>query len=241
MPLVLLLIAMAFIIIAILEALAIYSQGTIYRNEKQMPFQHYINTYWVRTFQSLHILHVLWVLFFLVSTCDFIVTGATLNWYYKVNNETASQSENVKEKSNFGSSVYRYFRYHLGSVAMGGLLMAIFSLIKFIYTLVTPDEYGKVQFKWTMSIKSFIDTFCCCCVGYVFNCINGGAYSYIHLTGRPYCRSAINAFSLKLREIFLTPIITFFNMVKITNILVIFDCDSYRDHNADCADCFHLH
>ena len=97
---------------------------------------------------------------------------------------------------------------------MGSFLMAIFGVIKFIYVVISSSESNKIeQSQCADSVKKMVDTVCCCCVNYVFNCINSGAYTIIHLTGKPYCHSALESIGIKMTEIFTTPIINYLNMV----------------------------
>ncbi len=58
-----------------------------------------------------------------------------------------------------------------------------------------------------------METLCCCCTKYCFNCLNSGTYAYINLFGRQYCHSSIDVLCLKIQEMFCTPIIAFLNTV----------------------------
>jgi hypothetical protein len=125
LPFVLFLIMLVFLTVWILEALGYYSMGIPVTEDKQLPFQHFTSTNFVKIMIVFHIFHLLWVLCFLVESCDFLVSGAAASWYYR------------KEEP-FHASYMRYFRYHVGSVAMGSFLMALFGMLRFLYQLLNP-------------------------------------------------------------------------------------------------------
>lgn len=91
-------------------------------------------------------------------------------------------------------------RYHMGSVAFGSFLQTVFGVVKFLYRILTPEQTTKFQLNVTNDFKKVVDMLCCCCVSYVFNCINSGTYGYIHLRGLSYCAASLEVLELKVRE-----------------------------------------
>lgn len=131
-----------------------------------------------------HLFQLFWVVCFLVETGDFLIAGAAASWYFQ-------------RPSPFAESFKRYSRYHIGSVAFGSFLMALFAFIKFLYELLTPektDEQGCMA-----SWKKFCDCCCFLCISYIFNCFNSGAYTFIHISGQNYCTSAFEVLGLKVK------------------------------------------
>jgi hypothetical protein len=63
------------------------------------------------------------------------------------------------------------------------------------------------------SYKKFCDCLCCLCVSYLFNCFNSGAYTTINLTGDNYCKSALQAFKLKLENIATSAVVAIIQVV----------------------------
>jgi hypothetical protein len=82
LPFILFVLTVGYLILGIFEALSFYSMGTVYRNERELPFQHFITTWKVKGLLALHIFHVLWVVAFFMETNDFIISGTAANWYY---------------------------------------------------------------------------------------------------------------------------------------------------------------
>lgn len=81
-PFILLAICLFFICLAFVQAFAFYSMGTKYRNERQLPFQHFVLPWRITGLMALHIFHFAWVMLFLIDTNDFIVSGTAVNWYH---------------------------------------------------------------------------------------------------------------------------------------------------------------
>ena len=86
--------------------------------------------------------------------------------------------------------MYRYFGYHLGSVCMGSFLMALFGFFKFLNEMLAPKEEESQQ-GIMRTCRKIWDCCCFICVNWLFNCVNSGAYTFIHLSGDPYCSSAL--------------------------------------------------
>jgi hypothetical protein len=57
--------------------------GTPVTADKQLPFQHFQTTNFVKALIVLHIFHLFWVTFFFVETGDFLVSGAATSWFYR--------------------------------------------------------------------------------------------------------------------------------------------------------------
>lgn len=201
LPLILFVVMFIFIILWIMETLGYYSMGTPTYEEKQLPFQHFTTTTFVKVLGVFHIFQLFWGIFFLVETGDFIVAGAATSWYFE-------------RSSPYSESQHRYRNFHIGSVAMGSFFMALFGFIRFMYELLSPEDDGDgvgCKASW----KKFCDCCCWLCVSYIFNCFNSGAYTYIHLAGDSYCTSAWEVVALRLKEPVSTAVIAFMSIVLI--------------------------
>jgi hypothetical protein len=63
------------------------------------------------------------------------------------------------------------------------------------------------------SWKKFCDCLCFICVSAIFNWLNAGAYTFIHLTGDGYCTSAAEAIKLRLSEPVCSAVVAFMGAV----------------------------
>lgn len=72
-----------------------------------------------------HLFGLFWNLAFIIATVEFIIAGSVCNWYFQ-------QGPGGQDTGNATiGSLKRYFRYHLGSVAVGSFLLAVINFIRF--------------------------------------------------------------------------------------------------------------
>ena len=126
LPLILFVIMVIFLVLWILEALGYYSLGTPVHEKEQLPFQHFETSGAIKALGLAHVFQLLWVLFFLVETGDFIVAGAACSWYFQ-------------RESPYSESSDRYRKFHIGSVALGSFFLALLGFLKFLYELLTVN------------------------------------------------------------------------------------------------------
>jgi len=98
-------------------------------------------------------------------------------------------------------SAYNAFRYHLGSLAFGSLLLAIIKFIKW-YFVFLKEKVHKEGLDKNCCVK-----FLCCCVGCYVACferfikfIDKHAYIQVALSGDNFCKAAKNAFEITLEN-----------------------------------------
>jgi hypothetical protein len=89
--------------------------------------------------------------------------------------------------------------------------MALFGFIRFMYELLAPEK--EEEEGCMASWKKFCDCCCFLCVTYIFNCFNSGAYTFIHLAGDNYCKSAWEVMGLRFKEPVATAVVAFMSVV----------------------------
>lgn len=93
---------------------------------------------------------------------------------------------NEGRESNCCIPVSRFFKYNFGSVAGGSFLNAFFNFIDFLFETLRCYPDGCCGMCAPCS-----NLFSRCC-GCFFDLVRNDAYSYINLTGIPYCNAARN-------------------------------------------------
>lgn len=96
----------------------------------------------------------------------------------------------------FSSSI---FRYHLGTVAFGALIIAIVRVIRVILEYI-DHKVKKFDNPLTRCILCFCKCFFWCLENFL-KFINKNAYIMCAVHGKNFCRSASDAFSLLMRNI----------------------------------------
>jgi hypothetical protein len=106
---------------------------------------------------------------------------------------------------------------------MSSFFIALFGFLKFMYELLTPE---KTSGEGCMSSwKKFCDCCCYICVNSIFNWLNSGAYTFIHLAGEGYCTSVYDAVKLRMKEMVCSSVVAFLSAVNIYVMLVILSTD----------------
>jgi hypothetical protein len=121
------------------------------------------------------------------------ISGAVATWYWTKDKRALPSSPLLKS---FG----RALRYHLGSIALGALVIAVVQLIRvFIYSL--QRQLRGAQNK---AAKSILMCCQCCfsCIEKIVKFLNKNAYIEIAIYGKGFCTSAKNAFQILLRNAF---------------------------------------
>ena len=137
-----------------------------------------------------HIFMGLWGFAFLAAAHEFVIAGCITNWY-----------KFQGEAPNFAlfRSMGRLGRYHLGSVALGSLIIAICQLIIAILLYIQH----KAEKAGADSIAGYIIKCLVCCMWCFKKCmqfINRNAYIEINLFGYSFCNAAIEAFHTLLNN-----------------------------------------
>ncbi|XP_071117793.1 choline transporter-like protein 1 [Haliotis cracherodii] len=133
-----------------------------------------------------YILGFLWITQFIFACQRLAVSGAVAVWYF------------TRDKSNLGwpiaLSISRLVRYHLGSVAIGSLIIAI---VKFIRLGLSFIE-GRLKGAENFVAKFFLKCLGCClwCFEKFLKFLNDNAYIQIAINGYGFCKAAKQAFLL---------------------------------------------
>ena len=156
-----------------------------------------------------HIFAGIYVLSFIEAFSSFVYSSTACIWYF----EGGANEKDVTRPVT--RSVWRAFRYHLGSLAFGSLIIAIVRFIMVIvaYIRAQGEKEGSKVFKFILNCLL-------CCLACVEKCmefINKHAYIMIALRGKNFCSSAWDGFCIVVTHLgdfsILSVIGGFFNMI----------------------------
>jgi hypothetical protein len=97
-------------------------------------------------------------------------------------------------------SFYRVFRYNLGSVALGSLLVAIVQTIRLVFWYVRRKALGTSRRVPFVNFILACIGYCLACIEKILKFINKNAYIHISIYGTSFCQSARSALSLIIRN-----------------------------------------
>ncbi|XP_040581973.1 choline transporter-like protein 2 [Lepeophtheirus salmonis] len=144
--------------------------------------------------QLINLFGLFWGLFFISAMGQMILAGAFASWYWAFDKKRDVPSTPLL------SSSYRTFRYHLGTLAFGSLIIAI---IRFIRVMLERVEEKLKQYHQDNPVVKAI--LCCCkccfwCLEKFMRFLNRNAYIMTAIYGYNFCSSAREAFSLLMRN-----------------------------------------
>jgi hypothetical protein len=147
-----------------------------------------------------HIFGFLWTQFFLSGINQVTIAGAIASWYWLLDKKQKLKSPVLK-------ALGRTFLYHLGSIAVGSLLIAI---VEFIRILLYQIQ-RKVSKSNNQHLKYLIACLQCFLkiVSILVKFINKNAYIYLAITGKAFFKAAGEATGLLMRNALRTVAVDF--------------------------------
>ncbi|KAL5013102.1 hypothetical protein ScPMuIL_011653 [Solemya velum] len=143
--------------------------------------------------QLYNLFMLFWMVNFLVALGQMTLAGAFASYYWTFNKPKDIPSFPLLRS--FG----RCFRYHLGTLAFGSLIIAIVQLVRVLL------EYVDHKLKATENPvgKFFLKCLKCCfwCLEQFLKFLNENAYIMTAIYGKNFCTSAKNAFMLIMRNV----------------------------------------
>lgn len=181
------------------------SASTGYGHIKYVDAEEYDNYFWYFLFA------LLWVSQFILACEEMSLAGCVTEWYVRMH------------ETKFGAyfrSAYRVARYHLGTIAIGSLIIAIVQFMRVILEYVDrklqkgAEEGGPV----TQKIVGFFVCCCRCCLWCLEKClkfINKNAYIETALYGYDFCNACCKAFHTILNNLMAFGAISFVAFIVI--------------------------
>ena len=142
-----------------------------------------------------HLFGLFWISAFIIGSAQFITAVACSLWYF----DHGGASDD-KSKRSVRTGAWWLFRYHLGSIAFGALIIAIMQMIMVLF------EYLRRKYEKMISANPILKCIICCigcciaCVDRLVKYITKNAYIQMALTSKNFCASAWLGFCLIIRN-----------------------------------------
>ncbi|XP_068628410.1 choline transporter-like 2 isoform X4 [Battus philenor] len=169
--------------------------GSGYLQPCRLASCHFIGIDGPHSVVYMHLVNLLgffWTMFFISGVADMMLASTFSTWYW-----TPHKSD--LPFFTLTSGIYRTLRYHLGTVALGALIIAIVRVIRVILEYI-DHKVKKFDNPFTRCILCFCKCFFWCLENFL-KFINKNAYIMCAVHGKNFCTSARDAFSLLMRNI----------------------------------------
>lgn len=160
----------AWIVFWVVSAVYVFSVGTAVK-ANGLPLA---NIQWDNTTRYVWIYHLFgffWISAFIIGCAQFIIAAVTCLWYFS----QGGQSDD-KSKASLSIGFKWIFRYHMGSIAFGALIIAIMQMIKLMF------EYMRKKYEKLLPNNACSRCVICClrcfiwCLDYCVKFITKNAY-----------------------------------------------------------------
>lgn len=178
----------------VISAIWVYSVGDIYKSEGS-PFAKMHWSTATRYVWIYHIFGMFWISAFIIGCAQFIIAAVCSLWYF-----AQGGNSDDKAKASMRMGFKWIFRYHVGSIAFGAMLIAIMQMIKLIF------EYAARKIEKASGGNQCVKCLLCmvrCCIHCLDACvkfITKNAYIQVALTSKNFCTSALQGWSLFVRN-----------------------------------------
>jgi choline transporter-like protein 2/4/5 len=138
-----------------------------------------------------------WMNSFLQGIAQMTICGAFASWYWtETDADTGSKSNMYKDKFPVLASLIRTVRYHLGTVALGSLIIAICQMMRFVLGYL--DKQSKKAQDKNMLLKCLFKCLGCflACFERCVKYITRKAYIVTAIKGSGFCSSGMTVFHL---------------------------------------------
>ncbi|EGG13327.1 solute carrier family 44 protein member 2 [Cavenderia fasciculata] len=181
----------AFVIYWVIIGFYLGTAGTPEYDENGV-FLGYIANDTIRYMQIYHFFGLLWTITFILAVNQCTIAGSIALWYWVMDKKDTPYFPVWKS---FG----RVLRYHLGSLALGSLILAIIKFIRYVLQYVEKKFKGKEAFLARFIVK------CLQCLFWCFEkfikFLDKNAYIMISIYGYSFCKGAKRGFELILSNV----------------------------------------
>jgi len=135
----------------------------------------------------------IWTYVFIYSAAWTALSGSVCHWYF------FRQDESAKTRWPLARSLCRVFRYHLGTIAAGSLIITIVKFIRLL--LMALDRATEQQQKNNLLLRLTFKCVACClyCLEKTLQYITAYCYIYTAMQGSGFCSSCFATFNLIMK------------------------------------------
>uniref|UniRef100_A0AC35G3S0 Choline transporter-like protein n=1 Tax=Panagrolaimus sp. PS1159 TaxID=55785 RepID=A0AC35G3S0_9BILA len=136
----------------------------------------------------IHVFGLIWISEFIFASQRMVIAGAIACWYF------------AKDRNAIGSpcfqAIYMLFRYHLGSIAFGSLIITAVKLPRYIFMYIYAKMTGSKNFIIKYLLACVIGLLACVekCLRYLHH----NAYTVIAISGQSFCPASKTATNILL-------------------------------------------
>jgi len=139
---------------------------------------------------------LIWTVSFIISCNDYVIVVSAATWYF-----FRKTDDGWEGHSDIWKGFQWAFKYNLGSIAFGSLVIALSAIIREIFEYIGEKLKEKAGAE-NCCLNCMISCCLCCvnCTDRFIRYLTENAYIYMALSGDGFCESALNSFLLMLKN-----------------------------------------
>ncbi|XP_018324863.1 CTL-like protein 1 [Agrilus planipennis] len=155
---------------------------------KKFTVVEFVDPLWVKYMWWIYLIGLIWTSEFIMACQQMVIAGAVAHWFYR---------NKYKDDSHISYAIGKLIKYHLGSVALGSLLITIVKIPRLILTVLRA-KLQKYKDEGSECAKCLLNCCICCfyCLEKFIRYLNHNAYTVIAIDGSSFCPAAKTAFEV---------------------------------------------
>ncbi|XP_050498567.1 choline transporter-like 1 [Diabrotica virgifera virgifera] len=148
----------------------------------------YVDASWVRGMWWVYFIGLIWTSEFIMACQQMVIAGSVAHWFYK---------HKYKDESHCCYATGKLIKYHLGSVALGSLVITAFKIPRLIL-MYLHEKWNRGKSKGNECATCGLRCCICCfyCLEKFIRYLNHNAYTVIAIDGSNFCKAAGTAFEV---------------------------------------------
>ncbi|XP_050304964.1 choline transporter-like 1 [Anthonomus grandis grandis] len=148
----------------------------------------YIDADWIQGMWWVYFIGLIWTSEFIMACQQMVIAGAVAHWFYR---------HKYKSNDHVCYSMGKLLKYHLGSVALGSLIITAFKIPRLIL-MYLHERFTRGKEKGNECSSCGLKCCICCfyCLEKFIRYLNHNAYTVIAIDGSNFCKAAGTAFEV---------------------------------------------
>ncbi|KAJ8920182.1 hypothetical protein NQ315_011843 [Exocentrus adspersus] len=148
----------------------------------------YVDASWVKGMWWVYFIGLIWTSEFIMACQQMVIAGSVAHWFYR---------HKYKDNAHVCYAMGKLIKYHLGSVALGSLIITIFKVPRLVLTYL-HEKWARGKDKGSECASCGLKCCICCfyCLEKFIRYLNHNAYTVIAIDGSNFCKAAGTAFEV---------------------------------------------
>ncbi|KAG5897477.1 hypothetical protein JTB14_031103 [Gonioctena quinquepunctata] len=148
----------------------------------------YVDASWVKGMWWVYFIGLIWTSEFIMACQQMVIAGTVAHWFYR---------HKYKDNDHLCYATRKLIKYHLGSMALGSLVITIFKIPRLILMYLHEKwKFGKEKGSECASCGLKCCICCFYCLEKFIRYLNHNAYTVIAIDGSHFCKAAGTAFEV---------------------------------------------